>query len=303
MFNMNQSFAATEFETVMQEGSHMEFPAQDEVRQLGENILREVMLTFGRDAMEPYAQLIGTRLINGIQMAINQINSDMGFAQAEIAERVKANTGGEIDSVAIEEATQKARFCFAAIRQLEEMRDGAAEVYHVETGDIWTPARGSQRNGSKTSFAIMEAREALRAMNAHTSQGLEAGAEVVVFRGVQQANTKTDQEKIFKWLDRALQRHPAMVLACSGQKGAEKIALSWAKAKGVKVILQELRQADGKTGPFKVNDKLLAFKPVLVLTLPKSLEDTKEEAGNGIILNIGQKAEKMKIRHYDMTAA
>ena len=300
MFTLSQSFAASEFEAIMAEGSHMEFPAQDEVRQLGENIMREVMTTFGRDAMEVYASLIGTRLINGIQMAINQINSEMGFAQAEIADRVKADTGGEIDSVHIEEATQKARFCFAAIRQLEEMRDGAAEVYHVETGDIWTPARGSQRTGSKTSFAILEAREALRAIKAHQSQGLEVGAEVVVFRGVATANSEEDQKKIFAWLDRAHDKHPAMVLACSGQKGAEKLAMAWAKGKGVKTILAEIKQGDGKGAPFKVNDSLLALKPVMVITLPKSVNAKADEQGNGIVLNIGQKAEKMKIKHHAM---
>jgi hypothetical protein len=94
-----------------------------------------------------------------------------------------------------------------------------------------------------------------------------------------------------------------MSLVTSGAKGAEKLAIKWAKQKGVTVLLARADfDKHGRAAPFRVNDLLLEFEPVLVLTLSNTLNHDRAAQGRpfGPALNLAQKASEAGIRHHSV---
>lgn len=95
-----------------------------------------------------------------------------------------------------------------------------------------------------------------------------------------------------------------MKLATTGAKGPERLAISWAKQKGVDVILSAVEFAkDGKSAPFRANDRMIALDPVVTLTLANSLdsETARNNKPFGPASNAGQKAEEKGLRHQAIT--
>ena len=63
-----------------------------------------------------------------------------------------------------------------------------------------------------------------------------------------------------------------MALATSGAKGGEKLAIKWAKQKGVTLVLAKADfDRNGRAAPFRANDEMLELEPVCVLTLANSI--------------------------------
>ena len=91
-----------------------------------------------------------------------------------------------------------------------------------------------------------------------------------------------------------------MKLATTGMKGAERLAMSWARQKSVDVILA---RADfdrfGKAAPFRANDQMIQLEPVCVLTLANTLNAERGSSLQpfGPALNAGQRAEEKGVRH------
>jgi len=74
--------------------------------------------------------------------------------------------------------------------------------------------------------------------------------------------------------------HEEIFICHKGSKGAEKIAAAWARARGVQQAKFDPRwSAHGKAAPFKCND-----------------------GGNGVAMNLGQKAEDKGITVMRVTA-
>ena len=274
LFEMNNN-AASAYETITGAGSDMPFPGEDEVKQLGHAILTEILDTFGKDATEEHAQRIAHYVIGGIQSAINYFDGQLA------------------------EATAKARYFEALLTVLETFRDSAADTYHVATNHIWTPHKGSAKSAT-TSFAMLEVAETLRRKAKRDNSGFDPAAQYVVFRGVQSANTEEDAKMIYRALDWAREKFPKMHLAVTGNTGAETIALSWAKNKGVTPHIDRINKKEGNAAPFRCNDRLMALKPVMVLYMPTPLNpaNEKEAQPNGIAMNMGQKAQDKGILTY-----
>lgn len=301
MFTLSDHSAndASAYEFLTNQGSDMPFPGEDEVRQLGHNILTEILDTFGKDATESHAQMIANCVIGGIHSALMRIERETDFAADELKALTRDQDGSEIRGGQIDEALAKVRFGEAMQTVIETFRDAAADTYYVTTNELWKPYRGSAKSHT-TTYAMMEASEVLKRRETLKSKGAEANAQTVVFRGSTDAKTKLDQEVIFSWLDRAQDRYPLMQLACTGNNGAEQIAMKWAKAKNITTVVAGMNKGDGRAAPFKCNDRLLNLKPVLVLTLSKSLEAAASTEGSGIVLNISQKAAERKFATYEL---
>ena len=299
LFEMNNNDRATTYERVTGEGSHMPFPAEEEVKQLGHAILTEILDCFGKDATEEHAQRIAHYVLGGIQSAINYFDGQYDRAALELDDLNREQDGSEVKSGQLEEATGKARYFEALLMVLETFRDAGADTYHVATNQVWTPHRGSAKSVT-TSFAMMEVAETLRRKAKRDNTGFDPGAQYVVFRGVQSANTEADAKLIYKALDWARNKFPNMHLAVTGNSGAEQIALTWAKNKKVVPHLDQLRKKEGNAAPFKCNDRLLALKPVMVLYMPAPTNPANEAEAkpNGITLNIAQKAQEARILTY-----
>ena len=275
------------------------FPAEAEVEHLGHAILTEILDTFGKDAMEDHASMIAHCIIGGIHAAQMRIERDYDRATHDLNILSREFDGSEVKDSQMQDAAERSRTLEAVAVVLETFRKAAEQTYEVQTGDVWTPYRGSTSNRLST-YAVLEAGETLRRKRQHSQKGAEPTAKYVVFRGVQEANTQADAERIIAALDWARSQCPDMQLACTGNLGAEKIAMMWARNNNILVHKAEFAKSQGKRAPFVANDTLLALKPVIVLHMasPVNPKSAKEAEGNGIVLNIAQKAAERGILNY-----
>lgn len=98
--------------------------------------------------------------------------------------------------------------------------------------------------------------------------------------------TVGDADAVWTTLDRTRKNYGDMVLLHGGGLGVEKIAASWAEARGVnQVICRPDWSAHGKAAPFRRNDELLNLLPKAVIAFP----------GSGIAGNLVDKAKQLGI--------
>ena len=196
----------------------------------------------------------------------------------------RAQDGTEIKAVELERLTDRAHDLGRRRDAFEKMRDFTAEAYGVETGNVWRPRHGSHvsRTRGLTSAAI-DARDFRRARkDRETRAHLPDGTLVAITGGKNVA----DADAVWTTLDRAREKHGDMVLLHGGGPGYEKIAASWADARGVhQVICRPDWSAHGKAAPFRRNDELLNLLPKGVIAFP----------GSGITGNLVDKARQLGI--------
>jgi hypothetical protein len=96
-----------------------------------------------------------------------------------------------------------------------------------------------------------------------------------------------DHRAIWDLLDKALAKHPDMVLLHGGSpKGAERIAACWAdNRKAPQIVFKPDWARHAKAAPFKRNDQMLETLPIGVIVFP----------GSGISANLADKARKLGI--------
>ena len=120
-----------------------------------------------------------------------------------------------------------------------------------------------------------------------------AGAFKIIHANIQEALKATGIVECDSTLDRARAKYGDMVLLHGGGPGIEKIAASWAQARGVnQVICRPDWNAHGKAAPFRRNDELLNFLPKGVIAFP----------GSGITGNLVDKARQLGIPVYRVAA-
>ncbi len=202
-----------------------------------------------------------------------------------------AQDGTEVKAHELEILTDRARNLGDRRDAFETMRDVAAEAYRAATGDVWRPRHGSHasQTGALTSAAI-DARDFRRARkDRETRAHLPKGTLVAVTGGKQVA----DPDAVWTTLDRTKAKHGDIVLLHGGGPGHEKIAASWAEARGVdQIVCRPDWSKHGKAAPFKRNDELLNLLPKGVIAFP----------GSGITGNLVDKARRMGIPVLSVTA-
>ena len=98
--------------------------------------------------------------------------------------------------------------------------------------------------------------------------------------------TVADADAVWSTLDMAHAKYGDMVLLHGGGPGVEKIAASWADARGVnQIVCRPDWNAHGKAAPFRRNDELLNLLPKGVIAFP----------GSGITGNLVDKARTLGI--------
>jgi hypothetical protein len=276
-----------------------EHPEQAALEQLGQVLMTETLDVIADTALEDHVATLAEGLIGAFQSVALRLQRDWDRAADEVKRLSRDFDGSEIADVELQDATRRAHAAEAAIRAVELIRDRASETYTLATGEVWTPWRGSVRRNATTAAQI-DAREALRAKRAKAQAAVDPGAFVVAFRGSPRADTALDAGRIFDALNWARAEWPQMKLATTGLSGAERLAMTWARQHGVDLIAAKPDfDRFEAAAPFKANDQLLALEPVLVLTLPNSLEATRagETRPFGPALNLGQKAQEQGVRH------
>ncbi len=223
-------------------------------------------------------------LVNCFHSQIARLDRTVDRIVPEMRDLERAQDGTEVKAHELETLTDRARNLGDRRDAFEALRDHAAEAYRVHTGDVWRPRHGSHtsRSGQLTSAAI-DARDFRRARkDRETRAHLPDGTLVAIAGGKNVA----DADAVWSTLDLAKAKHGDMVLLHGGGPGVEKIAASWAEARGInQVICRPDWQAHGKAAPFRRNDELLNLLPKGVIAFP----------GSGITGNLVDKARQLGI--------
>ena len=276
------------------------YPVEDALRQLGTAIITELLDLTANTGLEDYQSLIAEAFIGGIHSAAQRIEREADRARDDVTRLHRDFDGSEVADHELQEAISKTRRADVALMAVEYIRDEAAAVYTVDTGEVWTPWQGNVR-ASKTTAAQIQAKDYLKAVKVAKSQMVPPGTEVVAFRGSKDATTQVDAERIFDALNWAKTKYPNMALAVSTAPGADAIALRWATSKKVNVIRINTDFTKFKTAaPFRANDEMLKLDPVCSFTLPASLNPIRasETQPSGIVLNYRQKAEGQALKQF-----
>ena len=279
-------------------------PPEAALHQLGTSLMTELLDIVGETALEDFHVLIGEALIGAFHSVAQRIERDADKARDQLGGLVRDFDGSEVLDTEIQDVTRKARAADVATLAMEIVRDAAADTYTTNTGEVWSPWKGSVK-GTRTTAAQIEARDAIRAQKARKHAATDPGATIVGFRGAPQADTADDAHRIFDALNWAKDQWPDMALATSGAKGAEKLALKWAKQKGVRVVLAKADfDRHGRAAPFRANDEMLELDLVCVLTLANTLNPERGSALKpfGPALNLAQKAAERGLRHLPVKA-
>ncbi|MCF8506885.1 MAG: DUF2493 domain-containing protein [Caulobacter sp.] len=267
--------------------------------QLGHALMNEVLDVFIDTALEDFQAIASESLIGAFHSAAQRIEREADRARDDLNRLTRDFDGSEIADTELQTATRKARAADVATMALEFVRDAAAASYTTATGEVWSPWKGNVR-ASRTTAAQIEARDVIRSAKARKHSAADPGATIIAFRGSPLADTAEDAGRIFDALNWAREQWPEMALATTGAKGAEKLAIKWAKSKNVTLVLAKADfDRHGRAAPFRANDEMLELDPVCVLTLANTLN---AERGAGLqpfgpALNLGQKAGDKGVRH------
>ena len=226
-------------------------------------------------------------LVNMLHSQVQRLERAVDRIVPEMRDLERSQDGTEVKAWELEMLIDRAQNLGDRRDAFEKMRDLAADAYRVETGDAWRPRRGSHvsQTGALTSAAI-DARDFQRARkDKETRAHLPEGTLVAIAGG----KHVTDAGAVWSTLDRARAKHGDMVLLHGGGPGVEKVAASWAEARGVdQVVCRPDWTAHGKAAPFRRNDEMLNLMPKGLIAYP----------GSGITDNLMDKARRVGIPVY-----
>ncbi len=229
--------------------------------------------------------------VNMLHAQVTRLDRTVDKIVPEMRDLERAQDGNEVKAWELQLLTDRARNLGDRRDAFETMRDTGAEAYRVHTGEVWRPRHGSHasQTGKLTSAAI-DARDFRRARkDRETRAHLPEGTLVAITGGKEIA----DADAVWTTLDRTREKYGDMVLLHGGGPGVEKIAASWAEARGVnQVICRPDWNAHGKAAPFRRNDELLNFLPKGVIAFP----------GSGITGNLVDKARQLGIPVFQIAA-
>ncbi|KSB91682.1 hypothetical protein AS593_06560 [Caulobacter vibrioides] len=192
--------------------------------------------------------------------------------------------GSEVASVALERLLAQGAVQLAQREGLEFLRDEAVHHFERHTGAPWLPRAGSRANRQTLTAAMIDSRDFLAAQRRAEAQTLiPPGPKIAITGG----GDYLDHARVWYALDKALAKHPDMVLMHGGTPtGVERIAACWAQARSVThIAFKPDWNRDRKAAPFRRNDALLAALPIGLLAFP----------GSGIHANLVDKARKLGI--------
>jgi hypothetical protein len=213
-----------------------------------------------------------------------KLEAEVTNTSDQIQALIRAQDGSEVADYELTEAQKRYERVYEKQLALETMAEAAAEFYEAETGNAFIPVSGSRTSArAQATGAVFEARELLdRTAREKAEKNKVEGTRIAVSGSISAA----DVGQIFAKLDQLREKHPDMVLCHKGARGAERIAARWARERGAPQILFQPRWALGKSAPFKANDEIIAARPKGVVLF----------GGDGVALNLGQKAEEKGIR-------
>lgn len=223
-------------------------------------IIATIFDLFTGTRLEALAPDIAWGLVNSFHFVAGKLERrEDGLAQ-QVGELAR---NPELSEVYARELEEKQLACQTVAEQraaIECMRDYAAEMYRVQSGWPWSPARGT-RASSASSASHIAALDFLRARQLAARERHAPQGPIVVLSG---PAVWHDWQALWTRLDEVKARVPHMTLVTTGQrKGADAIAAAWAARPetSVPVVAYGLYGSAKKTA-FTRNRKLAALKPV-----------------------------------------
>ena len=201
----------------------------------------------------------------------------------ELRAILEAQDGSEVKSVELERLQTKAAKLWDHANAFEAMRDMATQHFAAHTGSSWMPRSGSRISNRGLTASVVDSRSYLMAKRRKETETLCPEGTRIAFSG----GDFQDYDAIWKALDATHTKYGDMILLHGGGNGAELIAAKWADARGItQVVFKPDWKSNGRSAPFKRNDKLLATVPQGLIATP----------GTGITENLVDKARKLGIK-------
>ena len=196
--------------------------------------------------------------------------------------------GSEIRSTELERLLAEGLTVIERRNSFEFMRDHAAELHELHTGQLWRPRSGSLTSRRTMTASMIDSRDFLMAKRRTETEVLLPPGPKIAFTGGLDCS---DHQRIWDALDRVRAKRPDMVLLHGGSpKGAERIAACWADNRKVtQIAFKPDWTRHARAAPFKRNDQLLDVMPIGVVVFP----------GSGISDNLADKARKLGIPLFD----
>ncbi|MBM3624149.1 MAG: DUF2493 domain-containing protein [Alphaproteobacteria bacterium] len=248
------------------------------------DIFDALVATLGDTRLEPDLEELLWSTVNLFHRAIARIERELD--DNEQAQRCgqKEQDGSEIRSVELERLIAEGQTLIERRDSMELFRDHAADHFERHAGSAWRPRSGSRVNHRALTSAMIDSRDFLAAKRKAENDVLLPVGPKIAFTGGLDFN---DHRAIWDRLDKALAKHPDMVLLHGGSpRGAERIAACWAdNRKIVQIAFKPDWARHAKAAPFKRNDQMLETLPIGVIVFP----------GSGISANLADKARKLGI--------
>lgn len=254
------------------------------IRETFETLLGQLRSTGLEAEIEPLAHGLATIL----QRRKVALGKEVDRTADKIKALAKCHDGSEIAETSMEDAQARFLQLREIVGAIETMSEAAAECYEVETGNGYIPASGSRASvRARETGAVFEAKQLLEQHDRETAAKSKVEGVPLIVSG---ATDWADIDVIFNTLDkvrdRIKQNRNQDIFVChkGAKHGAEMIAARWARARGVAQARFDPRwSAHGRAAPFKCNDEMLddKFAATGVVLF----------GGNGVALNLGQKAE------------
>jgi hypothetical protein len=247
-----------------------------------------LVATLSDTRLEPDLQGLLWSLVNVFHRRIDRIERELDSNETAQRASQRAQDGSEIRSLELERLVSEGLTMIERRNSFEFLRDSAAELFSVHTGQVWRPRAGSMVNHATMTAAMIDSREFINARRRSDTQVLLPKGTRIVFAGGIEFN---DHTRIWAVLDKVRAKHQDMVLLHGGTpRGAEKIAACWADQRKVpQVVFRPDWAAHRKAAPFKRNDQLLDAMPIGVIVFP----------GSGVTDNLADKAKVLGIPLFD----
>ncbi|MFS0851391.1 DUF2493 domain-containing protein [Novosphingobium panipatense] len=226
-------------------------------------VIAAIFDLFTGTRLEPLGAEIAWGFVNSFHFVAGKLERREDAIALELGDLARHPDMSEVYNNELEE---KQLLCQSLAEQraaIECMRDYAAEMYRVQSGWPWSPARGSKAS-SASSASQIAALDFLRARELAEREKHSPRGPVVVFSGPAQWH---DWATLWARLDEIKARVPHMTLVTTGQrKGADAIAAAWAARpeNSVPLVAYGLYGSGRKTA-FTRNRKLAELKPVEAL--------------------------------------
>ncbi len=247
-----------------------------------------LVATLSDTRLEPDLHALLWSIVNVFHRRIDRLERDLDANETAQRASQHEQDGSEIRSLELERLVAQGLTLIERRNSFEFIRDTAAELYGLHTGQAWRPRTGSIVNHATLTAAMIDSREFINARRRADAQVLLPKGTRIAFAGGAECN---DHHRIWAVLDKVMAKHPHMVLLHGGTpRGAEKIAACWADARNVpQVVFKPDWVRHQKAAPFKRNDQLLEALPVGVILFP----------GSGVTDNLADKARRFGIPLFD----